>query len=233
MISGQRVLALIPARGGSKRLPRKNVRLLNGKPLIGWTIDAARGSRYVDDVFISTDDQEIADAAWEHGIDVPELRCAELASDSATAESVLADVLKRYESKVDIVVLLQPTSPLRTHVHIDEALELFVSKKAHSVASVTQCEHSPLWANTLPEDGSMKNFIRPEALRRSQDLPSYYRLNGAIYAFDAKQFMQNERIQYTSKSFSYVMDNHVSLDIDNQIDFDMAEFFMHKANQNS
>lgn len=155
MIDGKKVIALIPARGGSKRLPRKNVLPLNGKPLIAWSIDAANNCPYIDKVLVSTDDQEIADVALQFGAEVPELRPEHLASDTAKTESVLIYTLEKFGKGDEILVLLQPTSPLRTTQHINEALELFIEKQALSVVSVTPCEHSPLWSNTLPEDGSM------------------------------------------------------------------------------
>lgn len=159
------------------------------------------------------------------GVDVPELRPKKLASDTATTESVLFYTLNKFGSDVDIVVILQPTSPLRTAQHIDEALELFIKKEAFSVVSVTPCEHSPLWTNTLPKDGSMGEFLRQEALQRSQDLEEFYRLNGALYLFDVDKLKNKGEIRYTSESFSYVMDNHVSFDIDTKLDFELAEFF--------
>ncbi|MGR5336249.1 cytidylyltransferase domain-containing protein [Vibrio gigantis] len=228
MIDTKKVLAIIPARGGSKRLPRKNVLPLAGKPLIGWSIDAAKNSKYIDQIFVSTDDKEIADVSSLFGIDVPELRPDHLASDTATTESVLTYTLEKFGSDVDIIVLLQPTSPLRTAQHIDEALDLFIKKQAFSVVSVTPCEHPPLWANTLPEDGTMGDFIRPEALKRSQDCGAFFRFNGAIYIFDVRKFMEYGEIRYTEESFAYVMENRVSFDIDQQLDFELAEFFINK-----
>lgn len=228
MIHTKKVLAIIPARGGSKRLPRKNVLPLAGKPLIGWSIDAAKNSKYIDQIFVSTDDKEIADVSSRFGIDVPELRPDHLASDTATTESVLTYTLEQFGNDIDIIVLLQPTSPLRTAQHIDEALDLFIEKQAFSVVSVTPCEHPPLWANTLPEDGTMGDFIRPEALKRSQDCGDFFRFNGAIYIFDARKLMEYGEIKYTDKSFAYVMENRVSFDIDQQLDFELAEFFMNK-----
>ncbi|PMM98544.1 CMP-N-acetlyneuraminic acid synthetase [Vibrio splendidus] len=228
MIDTKKVLAIIPARGGSKRLPRKNVLPLAGKPLIGWSIDAAKNSKYIDQIFVSTDDKEIADVSSLFGIDVPELRPDHLASDTATTESVLTYTLEQFGKDVDIIVLLQPTSPLRTAQHIDEALDLFIKKQAFSVVSVTPCEHPPLWANTLPEDGTMGDFIRPEALKRSQDCGDFFRFNGAIYIFDVQKFMEYGEIRYTEESFAYLMENRVSFDIDQQLDFELTEFFMNK-----
>lgn len=229
MINNKRILAVIPARGGSKRLPRKNVLPLAGKPLINWSIEAGKKSQYIDRVFVSTDDKEIADAACQLDVELPELRPAELASDTAKTEDVLLYSLDKFAPDVDIVVLLQPTSPLRTAEHIDEALELFMKNEAFSVVSVTPCEHPPLWSNTLPKDNSMGNFIRPEALSRSQDINQYYRLNGAIYIFDVKTLREYNEIRYTSDTYAYVMDNDVSFDIDTETDFDLAYFFMKRA----
>jgi N-acylneuraminate cytidylyltransferase len=229
MINGKKVLALIPARGGSKRLPRKNILPLRGKPLIGWSIDAAKESRYIDQVLVSTDAQEIADVASLFGVVVPELRPDNLSSDTAKTESVLVYSLEKFGDGIDILILLQPTSPLRTAKHIDEALELFMEKQALSVVSVTPCEHSPMWSNMLPEDRAMQDFLRPDALNRSQDLDTFYRLNGAIYVFDAHKLLEHKEIRYTTESFAYLMDNQFSFDIDTEFDFDLAEFFMQKA----
>ncbi|ENX3946834.1 acylneuraminate cytidylyltransferase family protein [Photobacterium damselae] len=231
MINGKRILAFIPARGGSKRLPRKNVLPLAGKPLIGWSIEAAQQSKYIDNIFVSTDDPEIASIAEQFNVKVPELRPYELASDTASTESVMIYTLEKFGQQDDIIVLLQPTSPLRTARHIDEALEFFIEKQAFSVVSVTPCEHPPLWTNTLPEDMSMGEFVRPEALHRSQDLSKYYRFNGAIYVFDIPTLIKYQEIRYTDQSYAYEMDNHVSFDIDQKIDFELAEFFMSKYTQ--
>lgn len=228
MLNNKRVLAIIPARAGSKRLPQKNILKLGGVPLIAWTIGAAKKSRYIDDIFISTDDENIVNIAENFGLDVPELRPDYLSSDNATTESVVLYTLKKFGKEADIVLLLQPTSPFRNSCHIDEALELFEEKEAFSVISVTPCEHPPEWSNYLPENNSMENFIRPKSLKRSQELPVSFRLNGAIYIFDAVRLLNVGGINYDKKSFAYKMSNKDSIDIDNQFDFDMAEFFMEK-----
>ena len=227
-----KILAIIPARGGSKRLPNKNILELNGKALIQWTIEAALGGNKIDTVMVSTDCSNIADISIQAGANVPYLRCAELSSDTASSSDVVLDVIRYYEligDKFDVVILLQPTSPLRTTKQIDNALELFYAKEAFSVVSVTECEHSPLWANTLPKNGSMGEFLRPEALQRSQDLGQYFRLNGAIYIFDVKKLKNKGEICYTSESYAYVMNNYTSIDIDTKLDFELAEFFMTKC----
>ncbi|RYU67840.1 acylneuraminate cytidylyltransferase family protein [Aliivibrio finisterrensis] len=228
MINNKKVMAIIPARGGSKRLPRKNVLPLKGKPLIGWTIEAAQQSKYIDTVFVSTDDQEIAEVAKQFGVDVPELRPEYLASDIATTQSVIFYTLETFGKDVDVALILQPTSPLRTAKHIDEAIEMLINKNAESIVSVTPCEHPPQWANTLPSDGSMGEFLRPEAFQRSQDLGEPYRLNGAIYVYDTIQLKERGEMLYTDKTFAYVMENKKSVDIDTQLDFEYAEFLIRK-----
>ncbi|NMH65597.1 cytidylyltransferase domain-containing protein [Shewanella salipaludis] len=232
MINGKKVIAIIPARGGSKRLPRKNILSLGNKPLIAWTIEAAKNSKYIDNVFVSTDDQEIADIACEFGANVPELRPSELSSDVAKTQTVLLYVLNKFGKDADIVILLQPTSPFRNEEHIDEALELFIKKGAYSIISVTPCEHPPLWANILPEDDSMKDFIRKNLNSvRSQDLGEFYRLNGAIYIYNVRELIQAGSMENTARTYAYKMESKCSIDIDNQIDFDMAEFFFDKKTQ--
>ncbi|MEZ9845389.1 acylneuraminate cytidylyltransferase family protein [Vibrio breoganii] len=223
MIDGKNVVALIPARGGSKRLPRKNILDLAGKPLITWTIEAALNCQYIDEVIVSTDDQEIRDVAIKSGASVPELRPDSLSSDTAKTEDVILYTLDRFINKPEILILLQPTSPLRTSNQMTESLAFYVEKKADAVVSVTPSEHSPLWSNTLPDDLSMDGFIDTSALKRSQDLYQFYRLNGAIYIFDVNKLTRERKIEYKSGYYAYVMDNMSSVDIDNDIDFLMAE----------
>lgn len=227
MIDGKKVLAIIPARGGSKRLPRKNILPLGGKPLIGWTIEAAQNSAYVDDIFISTDDQDIADVANQFGITVPELRPEELSTDTATTQSVLFYTLEKYGGNSQIVVLLQPTSPFRNAQHIDGAIESLVEKSAFSVVSVTPCEHPPLWSNTLPVDMNMGSFIRNDNdISRSQDLGEYYRLNGAIYVFNTSKLVKKGEVKYDECTYAHVMSQRASVDIDTGLDFDYANFLI-------
>lgn len=229
MLAGKKVIAIIPARGGSKRLPRKNILPLGGKPLIGWTIEAAQNSTYVDEIFISTDDQEIADVASQFGIITPELRPEELSTDTTTTQSVLFYTLERYGKDADIVVLLQPTSPFRTSDHIDQAIESLVEKSAFSVVSVTPCEHPPQWSNTLPDNYSMKDFLRLGDGKRSQDLGEAFRLNGAIYVYDLHRLLSIGEMAYREDTYAYKMPNGSSIDIDNKLDFDFADFMLSKT----
>lgn len=228
MLNNKTFLAIIPARGGSKRLPRKNVLDLAGKPLIAWTIEAAKNSKYIDHFIVSTDDQEISDVSKKHGAAVL-TRPAELATDTASSVDVVLHAIEAQNQSYDYVILLQPTSPLRTAQHIDEAIERLFEKNANAVISVCETDHSPLWANTLPEDGNMDNFIREEVKgKRSQDLPTYYRLNGAIYIADIKRLI-GEKTLYIKNSFSYVIEKKYSVDIDQSIDFKLADFILQNA----
>lgn len=230
MLGKKRVLALIPARGGSKRLPRKNIMSLDGIPLIGWTIKAAQTSNYIDEIVVSTDDDEVATIAKNLGASVPFKRPDYLASDVATSHSVIKHCLDYYENErvnFDIVVLLQPTSPLRTAAHIDAAMEIFQTKGAKSVISVCECDHSPLWSNVLPDNCSMENFLNKELLRtRSQDLPKHYRISGAIYICDIPEYISSDGDFYNGDSYAYKMDASSSIDIDTDIDFKLANLII-------
>lgn len=228
MYKQKSILAVIPARRGSKRLPSKNIKKLGGKPLLTWSISAALGSKYVDNIIVSTDSEEIAEIARQNNAEVPFLRPAELSTDTAATIDVLKHALDFYTNQskyFDFLLLLQATSPLRTSNHIDSAIEM-LNEKTDSVISVCEVEHSPLWCNTLQDNLSMKNFIRPEILNiRSQDLPTYYRINGAIYIAEIKQFYKyNGFLGKNTKAF--IMKKEDSVDIDNEFDLKMAELFL-------
>ena len=191
MYTNKTFLAIIPARGGSKRLPRKNVLDLCGKPLIAYTIEAALKSKYIDKVIVSSDDEEILNISSNFGADIIK-RPIDLANDTATTFDTIKHTIDNFE-KYDYIVLLQPTSPLRNEKHIDEAIQLLEEKNADSIISVCEMDHSPLWSNTLPKDGNMSNFLKDEILnKRSQDLEKYYRLNGAIYICKTEKLLENK-----------------------------------------
>jgi len=223
----KKILAIIPARGGSKRLPRKNVLPLGEKPLIGWTIDEAKQSKYITDIVVSTDNAEVAKVASQFGCPVPFMRPQNLSDDNASSVDVVIHAVEFFKKQLgkeyDYVLLLQPTSPLRNVSDIDSAIEMLFEKNADSVVSVCECEHSPLWTNTLPENLSMANFIREEHRGiRSQDLPKYYRLNGALYLTKVNRFLEEKCFAFSSKTFAFIMTQAKSVDIDNEIDFQLA-----------
>lgn len=218
-------LAIIPARGGSKRLPRKNVLNLCGKPLISYSIEAGLKSKYIDKVIVSSDDEEILNISSKLRAETIK-RPDELSSDTATTFDAIKHTIDNVE-KYDYVVLLQPTSPLRNEKHIDEAIEFLEEKKASAIISVCEVEHSPLWSNTLPKNGSMNNFLKEEVLnKRSQDLEKYYRLNGAIYICRTDLLLKEKSFFLKEDIFAYIMAKKYSIDIDEDIDFKIAEIFM-------
>lgn len=215
-------LAIIPARGGSKRLPGKNVRPIAGKPMIVWSIEAALKCKYIDMLLVTSDDQEILDLAHDHGAECLQ-RPLYLSTDEAGTADVIMHAVDSLSRKYDYIVLMQPTSPLRTAAHVEEAIEELVRKSSDSIVSVTKTEHSPLWSNVLPSDGSMKEFLRKDIVgKRSQDLDTYYRLNGALYIIETKKFLATKSL-FSEKSYAYVMPEEVSVDIDTIYDFIYAE----------
>jgi CMP-N-acetylneuraminic acid synthetase len=227
-----RILAIIPARAGSKRLPGKNIKELAGKPLIQWTIEAAKKSVLLTDVIVSSDDEHIVEFAKKLNVNVPFLRPQHLAQDKSTSIDVIKHAIEFLENQGDIfdfIMLLQPTSPLRTSCHIDEAIGLLNDKGADAVISVCPTEHSPLWSNTLDDSDKMDSFISPEIKNtRSQDLPVYYRLNGAIYITKVERLLAENTMYIKDKIFAYKMTTKSSVDIDEIIDFTLAEAIMKK-----
>lgn len=224
MIGRKKILGLIPARSGSKGISNKNIKPLYGKPLIAWTIEEAKRCDYIDKIIVSTDSKEIANLSEAYGAEVPFLRPEELATDGAKSIEVVKHIVGVYEKDYDIIIFLQPTSPLRAAENIKEAFDLLSIKKAKAVVSVCEAEHSPKWMNTLPEDGRMDNFINKNHQNR-QEIETYYRLNGAIYITDIKYFKKNNSF-YGKKTFAYIMSQLDSVDIDNLVDFKFAEFLM-------
>jgi len=230
MYKGKRILALIPARGGSKGLPRKNIKPLLGKPLIAWTIEQAKASKYIDKVVVSTDDEEIAEVAKKYGAEVPFLRPKELATDEARGIDVVLHGIGYFKSLYGtdfIFVYLQPTSPLRRSEDIDNAIEeLFSNPKAKAIISVCEVEHHPLWTGVLPEDKCLANFINKEvADKNRQELPKYYRINGAIYLGFA-DYIENNKSFFGENTYAYVMPVERSIDVDNIVDFKLAELIL-------
>jgi len=232
MINGKRCLCVIPARGGSKRLPHKNIKNLCGKPLIQWTVEAGIGSKSIDRLIVSTDDLEIAEISKSCGAEVPFIRPETLATDSSSSYSVLEHAyqyLFEQGDYYDYIIMLQPTSPLRTSNHIDEAVKLLKDKQADGVISVTEASHPIEWCSALPESGEMKGFIKNiNASSQSQKFEKKFCLNGAIYITSVRRMQKEKSHIYGSCMYAYTMDPHYSIDIDNAIDFKIAEFFLTK-----
>lgn len=222
-------IAIIPARSGSKGLIDKNIRLMNGKPLIWYSINAAIESNCFDEVMVSTDSERYAKIAKECGASVPFLRSANNSSDKADSWDVVREVLSKYKElgkEFDTVMLLQPTSPLRTAKDILESFFILKEKNARSVVSVCETEHSPLWCNTLPDNECLDGFLRPEIIESvgRQSLPTYYRINGAIYLTKVSNDIGTDL--YSDTGYAYIMSREKSIDIDTELDFKMAEFML-------
>lgn len=227
MIKNKKILAIIPARGGSKRLPRKNVKLLNGKPLIAYTVESALKSRYLDRIIVSTEDGEIRDISKKYGAEVME-RPKRLASDTVHTNDVylyVLEVLRRQGYKPDILVILHPTSPLRTEKDIDEAIKIFSGNKTDSLVGVCAAEHPPYWSFKMENKYLEPLFGRNNFLKRSQDLPQTYVINGAIYISTVADFKKYKTF-YLRKIMPYVMPGEKSIDIDTEIDFKLTELLI-------
>ena len=226
MSDGHNVLTLIPARGGSKGVLRKNIRVLAGKPLIAWTIETAKACGLLNRIVVTTDDQEIAEIAAQYGAEVPFLRPEDLSGDNAKIVNVISHTIEWYRSKGenhDLILLLQPTSPLRAKDDIEGSFELLAEKNAQAIISVCKAEHHPFWTNILPHDLCMKDFLNTSALNANrQELPPYYRLNGSIYLAFTDYFEQQKGF-WGNLTYAYVMPHERSVDIDTELDFKMAE----------
>lgn len=223
-----RNIAIIPARSGSKGLPDKNIKPLCGKPLMAYSIEAALKAGIYEVVHVSTDSEVYAEIGREYGADVPFLRSAEMSGDTAGSWDVVLEVLENYKKRgkeFDMVTLLQPTSPLRNEHDIVDAYHYYVKISAKAVISLCETDHSPLWCNTLPEDGSMEGFNNNRPNLPRQLLPRYYRYNGAIYMVDIP-FLQADRKLDREGCFAYIMDKSKSIDIDTAEDFEFAEWYM-------
>jgi len=221
--------ALIPARAGSKGLKNKNIQNILGEPLIAYTIEAARTSGIFDRIVVSTESDEIAAIARKYGAEVPFSRPLPLTTDVANIMDVLLHALNHFRDlgkEFDYLALLQPTSPLRTGQDIREAADLILAKGANAVVSLCEVDHPPHWCNTLPGDLSIDGFMNQRIQhQRRQDLPKYYRVNGAIYLARTEYFLMH-RDWFKEGSYAYLMPRHRSIDIDTFYDLKVCECVM-------
>lgn len=229
-------IAIIPARSGSKGLEDKNIRTFNGKPLLAYSVEVAIMSGLFNEVFVSTDSEKYAEIGREYGAHVPFLRSPELSSDTASSWDAVKEALNCYEkigATFHTIALLQPTSPLRTAQDITNAFALMQEKQANAVVSVCEVDHSPLWCNILPENGSMDRFLSKDLVTRGrQNLDTYYRINGAIYLVNVPYLLSSQTI-YDHGCFAYKMDKRRSIDIDDLVDFQIAEYLDSLRDPNS
>jgi CMP-N,N'-diacetyllegionaminic acid synthase len=224
------ILGLIPARGGSKAIPRKNLLPLANKPMVAWTIDAASEAGVFDRLILSTDDAEIAQLGRKLGIEVPFLRPADLATDGSTSVDVCIHALEWLEGnenyRPDFIMLLQPTSPLRSATDIRASVELAAVRQANSVVSICEVHHHPSWMKILDNEGHLRNlFAHTSAPTRRQDLFPVFALNGAIY-LALRSLVLSERTFVSDGTLGYLMPPERSVDVDRAWDFYLADLIL-------
>ena len=218
MIEGRSILAVIPARGNSRGLPGKNTVLAGGKPVIAWSIEAAQASRYVDRVVLSSEDEKIMEVARQWDCEVPFARPSELATDEARIEDALLHALDALAETYDYLVLLQPTSPLRTSEDIDRCLEICQRTGAPACVSVSEPRRSPYWMYRVEDDGRMEPlFDDGPRIHRRQDLPKIQSLNGAVYVAETGWFRRHESF-FGPETRAYVMPIERAIDLDGPTD---------------
>ena len=226
----QRILGLIPARGGSKGVSRKNVRLVGGAPLVCWTWIAAQAVPAIERLVVSTDDPEVASLARAAGIDVPFIRPPYLSSDTVSAFAVVEHALGWLEKaegyRPDVVLWLQPTSPLRTAQDIQAAIALLERSSAFSVVSVCEAEHHPFWTFSMSADGVLRLLMdQGKSSTRRQELPRAYRVNGAIYLARRDVLLEQQTFDL-EPSLGYVMPAERSIDVDSPWDLYLADLVL-------
>ena len=233
MLNSKSITAIIPARGGSKGIPDKNIKIIGGKPLIAWTIETARRSKYIDRVITTTDSDKIAGICKEYNCEVPFMRPKHLANDSAKGTDVILhtlDWLKLKKIDYDYFILLQPTSPLRTTKHIDEAIEILISSEnANSLVSVKKVNQHPFWMKRINNNGFVEEYQKDNEINyhNRQELPDLYVNNGAIYISKCDYFLKNKSF-YKNECLPYIMGEKESIDIDTLDDLYYAEYLFSK-----
>ncbi len=232
MFGEKKIMALIPARGGSKGIKRKNIRELCGKPLIAYSIIAAKESKYIDEVFVSTEDLEIAEIAGEYGALLPCLRPMRLAEDTSKTLDVVLHAVENFVDReaYDALVLLQPTQPLRTAEDIDGAIAFFYQHNRMDLVSISEVEDSPILMRYIDENGNMKKLLSMGSTVRRQEMPKYYRVNGAIY-INAMEKIDND-VSFNDNKLGFIMNKSHSVDIDEEKDMCIARYYLEKLNGN-
>ena len=233
MYKNKKILAVIPARGGSKGIPSKNIIEIGGKPLIQYTIDCAKHSRYIDRAVISTDSEEIKKVSIECGGDVPFMRPKELALDtSKTIDCIVhaVNTLKEMGETYDYVMIIQNTVPLRKSWHVDESIEKLIDSNERSLVSVTEVEQHPILMRTINEDGTVRNLLPMSSTMRRQDFPKFYKVDGAI-AIQKIDEEFNLNTSINDGRLAYIMDSKYSTDIDSYIDIKVIEYYLEKEKE--
>ncbi|MBU3217117.1 NTP transferase domain-containing protein [Clostridium estertheticum] len=231
MYKNKKFLAIIPARGGSKSIPNKNIMSICGKPLIAYTIDAGKKSKYIDEIIVSTDSDVIKVIAEQYGAKVPFLRPEELSNDTSKSIDVVMHAINFYKKNdvsYDYVILLQPTSPLRTFEHLDNAIEKLIESNSTSLVSVCEADENPVLMRRI-ENEKLKEVISFEGTNlRRQDLPTFYKFNGALY-INSNGMLINKRKFVDENTVPYVMDKESSIDIDTMLDARLVELIIKES----
>lgn len=230
MYKGKRILAIIPARGGSKGLPGKNIKEMCGKPLIVWSIEHAQKSKYVDELFISTDSQEIASVAEKYGASCPELRPAELARDTAPSSEFIIYTLNKMKSDgkdFDYFILLEPTSPLRDVEDVDKSIEQLIDdEECESVVGVAMSGTvHPAFMVVVGKNGYLEALEPDKSTLRRQDLPNVYFFEGSVYVSKVDAYLK-KRTFYHDKTKPYIVPEWKSHEVDDFVDFTIIEAIM-------
>mgnify|MGYP003974319061 CR=1 FL=1 len=227
------ILAIIPARGGSKRIPRKNIKKLSGQSLLSYSASAALGSEILNRTILTTDDEEIRRVGLDLGLEVPFLRPGDLAKDDTPSLPVIKHAVQMLEAlegyKPDIIVILQTTSPFRTSKHIDDALKIFLKSDSDSLVSVTEVPHNmnPYSIMQLKKDGTIKPFLKyDENNNLRQKKPIFYARNGAAIYICTYQCLMKKNSLYGDKIVPFFMNKETSIDLDDEIDWKIAQYFM-------
>lgn len=221
-------IAIIPARSGSKGLKDKNIKLMNGKPLLSYSISAAQDSGVFNEIMVSTDSRKYAEIAKKYGAGVPFLRSGKNSSDTAGSWDMVLEVLNNYKDlgwEYDTVCLLQPTSPLRSAKDISDAYKVFQENDVDALTSVCEVDHSPLWTMTLGDDRLLTEFKKKNTAVPRQQLDTYYRLNGAIYIRKVEYHKDGASLR-DDKEIAFIMDKRRSVDIDDEYDFIFADYML-------
>lgn len=229
MFNKNKILAFIPARGGSKGIKDKNIYPLCGKPLIAYTIETALASKYIDDVIVSTDSEKIAEVAKNFGAEIPFLRPKEFATDtSKTIDAILYTLaeLSKCGRIFDDFMILQPTSPLRTTNDIDNAIEKYFKFDRKSLVSVSKVKDSPILIRNVIVEDKMEKLLEINSTIRRQDMPNFYRVNGAIYIKKISEI--DEQTSFNDNEIPYIMSEENSVDIDEYLDLEIAKYFLNK-----
>ena len=225
MINKKKVLAIIPARGGSKGVRRKNIRVVAKKPLIAWSIEEAKKSKYIDRLVLSSEDNEIINIAQQWGCET-QLRPEDLARDDTPGIEPVLNVIRELPG-YDYTVLLQPTSPLRTVTDIDACIEYMIKNNSLSCVSVCQPSKSPFWSYRMEDNSKLIPLIDGKLISNRQQLPHIVALNGAVYVAET-QWLVNNKSFLGEITIGYEMPQLRSLDIDSEMDLEICEYFLNK-----